>query len=107
MAAPWDDFGHEEDKVGAVVDHGLARRLVRYLRPYWREIATSVLLLLGISLLEVAGPYITKVAIDTYVKPVHGVGPVPAVAIRGLIMLSGLYVVVLAIAFALRYWQTY
>jgi len=107
MAAPWEDFGHEEDKVGAVYDHGLARRLVRYLKPYKTEIFLSVLLLLAISLLEVAGPYITKVAIDTYVKPIHGVGPVPAAAIQGLITLSLIYVLVLAVAFALRYWQTY
>ena len=107
MPAPWEDFGHEEDKIGAVYDHGLARRLVRYLRPYGREIVVSVALLLAISLLEVAGPYITKVAIDTYVKPIHGVGPVPAAAIRGLITLSLIYVLVLAVAFALRYWQTY
>jgi len=107
VSAPWEPFGHEEEKVGAVYDHGLAKRLVRYLRPYSREIVLSVLLLGAISLLEVAGPYITKVAIDTYVKPAHGIGPVPAVAIQGLIMLSMFYVIVLIVAFGLRYWQTY
>jgi len=107
VSAPWEPFGHEEEKVGAVYDHGLAKRLVRYLRPYMREIILSVLLLGAISLLEVAGPYITKVAIDTYVKPMHGIGPVPAVAIKGLITLSMLYVLVLMVAFGLRYWQTY
>jgi ATP-binding cassette subfamily B protein len=98
---------HDEEAVGAVYDHGLAKRLVRYLRPYLREIVLSVALLLAISLLEVAGPYLTKVAIDNYVKPIHGVGLIPAVAIHGLITLSMLYVLVLAVAFGLRYWQTY
>jgi ATP-binding cassette subfamily B protein len=107
MSAPWEPFAHDEDKVGAVYDHGLAKRLVRYLKPYKREIILSVLLLGAISLLEVAGPYITKVAIDTYVKPTQAVGPIPAVAIKGLIMLSLMYVFVLIIAFGLRYWQTY
>lgn len=107
MSAPWEPFAHDEDKVGAVYDHGLAQRLVRYLRPYWKEIVLSVGLLLAISLLEVAGPYITKIAIDTYVKPLHGVGPVQAVAVKGLITLSMLYVIVLIVAFAIRYWQTY
>jgi len=108
MTPPWGESpSADEEHVGAVYDHGLAKRLVRYLRPYWKEIVISVVLLLGISLLEVAGPYITKVAIDTYVKPVHGVGPVPSVAVRGLITLSMLYVLVLTVAFALRYWQTY
>lgn len=99
--------GHDEEAVGAVYDHGLAKRLVRYLKPYGKEIFLSVGLLLAISLLEVAGPYITKVAIDTYVKPIHGAGPVPAIAIQGLITLSLAYVLVLIVAFALRYWQTY
>ena len=106
MAAPWEAFGHEEEKVGAVYDHGLATRLVRYLKPYRKEIFISVLLLFAISLLEVAGPYITKIAIDKFVRPVHG-GGIPEVAVRGLVTLSFLYVLVLIVAFALRYWQTY
>jgi ATP-binding cassette subfamily B protein len=106
VAAPWEAFGHEEEKVGTVYDHGLAKRLVRYLKPYSREIFISVILLFAISLLEVAGPYITKVAIDKYVRPLHG-GGVPEVAVQGLIMLSVMYVFVLIVAFALRYWQTY
>src|SRR5438093_10019887 len=107
MSGPWESSVHDEETVGAVYDHGLAKRLVRYLHPYRKEIFISVALLLAISLLEVAGPYITKVAIDTYVRPLHGAGPVPEVAIRGLIVLSLLYVGVLVVAFALRYWQTY
>ncbi len=107
MSPPWGSPGHDEEAVGAVYDHGLAKRLVRYLKPYSRDIFLSVGLLLAISLLEVAGPYITKIAIDTYVKPIRGVGPVPAIAIQGLITLSLAYVFVLIVAFALRYWQTY
>ena len=107
MSAPWEAYGHDEEKVGAVYDHGLAKRLIRYLKPYRKEIFISVVLLAAISLLEVAGPYITKVAIDKYVRPLHGIGPVPAVAIRGLIVLSLAYVGILIVAFALRYWQTY
>ena len=107
MSGPWESAVHDEETVGAVYDHGLAKRLVRYLRPYRKEIFISVALLLAISLLEVAGPYITKIAIDTYVRPLHGASPVAEVAVRGLIVLSLLYVGVLIVAFALRYWQTY
>ncbi len=107
MSAPWEAFAHDEDKVGAVYDHGLAKRLIRYLKPYGKEIFISVILLAVISLLEVAGPYITKVAIDKYVKPIHGVGIIPADAVQGLITLSLAYVGILIVAFALRYWQTY
>jgi ATP-binding cassette subfamily B protein len=107
MSAHGVGSAHDEEAVGAVYDHGLAKRLVRYLRPYLKEVILSVALLLAISLLEVAGPYLTKVAIDNYVKPTHGVGMIPAVAIKGLVTLSALYVLVLFVAFWLRYWQTY
>ena len=107
MSGPFGSAAQDEDQIGAVYDQRLAKRLVRYLRPYGKEIILSVLLLLGISLLEVAGPYITKIAIDTYVRPLKAVGPVPSVAIHGLILLSLAYVGVLTVTFLLRYWQTY
>jgi len=98
---------HEEEIGGPVYDQRLAGRLLRYLKPYWREISLAIVLLAGISLLEVAGPYLTKVAIDRYVKPVSGTAPVAHEAMRGLIWIAALYVGVLAVSFFLRYIQTY
>jgi ATP-binding cassette subfamily B protein len=46
-------------------------------------------------------------AIDRYVRPVGGATMAQADAMRGLLMLAGAYVAVLAGAFVLRYWQTY
>jgi len=45
-------------------DRALLRRLVGYLRPYRRAVAASLLLLFAGAALELAGPYLTKVALD-------------------------------------------
>jgi ATP-binding cassette subfamily B protein len=107
MAGPFDSAADEIDARGAIYDRKLAARLLRFLAPYKKEVALSVVLLAVISLLEVAGPYLTKVAIDTYVKPVSGQGAVPAEASRGLLLIALAYVAVLGSAFALRYVQSY
>ena len=107
MAGPFDSAADEIDATDAIYDSRLAGRLLRFLGPYRREVVLSVLLLAAISALEVAGPYLTKVAIDTYVKPASGRGVLPADASRGLLLIAGAYVSVLAGAFALRYAQSY
>jgi len=107
MAGPFDSVADEIDARGAIYDRRLTARLLRFLAPYKKEVALSVVLLGAISLLEVAGPYLTKVAIDTYVEPASGHGVLPAEASRGLLMIAVVYVAVLAVAFALRYIQSY
>ena len=109
MAGPWGSAADDIDAQGAIYDRRLAGRLLRFLRPYKKEVVLSVLLLAVLSILEVAGPYLTKVAIDTYVKPTAGAGSsaLPPDASRGLLLLGGAYVAVLVVAFALRYLQTY
>ena len=107
MAGPFDSAADEVDARGAIYDRRLAGRLLRFLAPYRKEVALSIVLLAAISLLEVAGPYLTKVAIDTYVRPASGHGALPAAASRGLLAIAAAYVGVLAAAFALRYVQSY
>ena len=107
MAGPWGSAADEIDAQGAIYDRRLAGRLLRFLKPYRKEVALSVVLLGVISLLEVAGPYLTKVAIDTYVKPASGGATLASEAGRGLLLLALAYIGVLTLAFALRYVQTY
>jgi ATP-binding cassette subfamily B multidrug efflux pump len=107
MSGPFGSASDDADATGRIYDQRLARRLLRYLKPYKKEVAISVVLLGAISLLEVAGPYLTKVAIDRYVKPIGGMTVAQTEAARGLLVLAGAYVGVLAAAFVLRYWQTY
>jgi ATP-binding cassette subfamily B protein len=107
MAGPFDSAADEIDARGAIYDRRLAGRLLRFLAPYRKQVALSILLLAMISLLEAAGPYLTKVAIDTYVKPATGRGALPAEASRGLLMIAAAYVAVLVVSFGLRYLQSY
>ena len=62
---------HEEEGARAF-DKTLTRRLFRYLRPYRVRAGMSVGLVILSSILELAGPAITAVAIDLYVKPSAG-----------------------------------
>src|SRR6266850_6253895 len=61
-----------EDEGSKAFDPHLARRLLRYLRPYRVRATVSVLLIILSSMLEIAGPAIVAVAIDLYVKPMGG-----------------------------------
>lgn len=117
MAGPWGSAADDVETQGAIYDRRLARRLLRFLKPYKKEIGLSVTLLAVLSLLEAAGPFLTKVAIDTYVKPASGagapaavsIGPIvlPADAVRGLLIIAVAYISVLAFGFGLRYIQSY
>ena len=107
MAGPFDSAADEVDARGAIYDRRLASRLLSFLTPYKKQVVLSVVLLAAISLLEIAGPFLTKVAIDTYVKPATGKGALPASAFQGLLLIATGYIAVLAIAFALRYVQSY
>ena len=55
---------HEEEVLGKAYDAALVRRLVRYLRPYRGAVAVSFALMIGTALLQLAGPTLTKIAID-------------------------------------------
>lgn len=54
----------EEDAVGKVYDRRLAARLFSYVRPYGRLVAGAVALLIVDGLLQLVGPWLTKVVID-------------------------------------------
>ncbi|MBW2175930.1 MAG: ABC transporter ATP-binding protein [Deltaproteobacteria bacterium] len=65
------DMGYfEEQRLGKAYDAKLIRRLYPFTRPYRFLIFVSVLLVVLISLLDLAVPYITKITIDRYVVPV-------------------------------------
>jgi ATP-binding cassette, subfamily B, multidrug efflux pump len=55
---------HDPDADHLPPDRQLLRRLVGYLRPYRLAVAGSLTLLFAGAALEVAGPYLTKVALD-------------------------------------------
>ena len=65
---------HEEDPLGKSYDWRLLLRLLRYLRPYRGAVAASFLLILAMAALDLAGPYLTKVAIDRHISRGDGAG---------------------------------
>ena len=64
------DIGYfEEGQLGKTYDVKLLRRMAPFIRPFAKPIFWSVLLVVCITLLDLALPYATKVAIDRYIVP--------------------------------------
>jgi len=64
------DFGYvEEKKLGKPYDLKLLKRLYPFTRPYRLLLIGSIGLVLLITVLDLALPYVTKVAIDRYIVP--------------------------------------
>jgi len=62
------DYGYfEEDQLGKPYDLRLLRRLFPYVRPYSLLFLLSIGLVTAITVLDLALPYLTKVAIDRYI----------------------------------------
>lgn len=103
--------GMEEDVVGKVYDRHLARRLFGYLKPYTLQAIVSAVAILIKAGSDVVGPYLVKVAVDTYLAPTGHPGwlgrhlsPKP---MTGVTEIGGLYLAALALSFGLEFVQTY
>ena len=59
---------HEEEALGKAYDSRLMGRLLTYLRPHRGVVAISTVLLIATALLELAGPLLTKIAIDRHIS---------------------------------------
>ena len=70
------DYGYfEESKLGKPYDIKLLKRLYPFTRPYKSLLFGSIGLVLLITILDLAIPYITKIAIDRYIVPqIHSTG---------------------------------
>src|SRR4051794_16537656 len=88
---------HEEEPLEKAYDMRLMRRLISYLRPYRGRVALAVFLLFAGSFTELAGPYLTKVALDR---------AVPNRDLHLLTVLVAAYFGSLVLAFLFEYGQT-
>ncbi len=61
---PAQDGFQEEEALGKGYDARLMRRLLQYLRPYWRYVALAITILVAASFLQVVGPWLTRIALD-------------------------------------------
>ena len=87
-----------EETAGKAYDRELMRRLLQYLKPYKFYIGFSIILLLTVAGLRLIGPYLMKVAIDSYIANSD---------IEGLHRIGIFYCSALLMIFFCRYGQIY
>ncbi len=88
----------EEEVLGKAYDARLMRRLLVYLRPYRWQAAVALAAIIAGSVLQLAQPYLMKVAIDRYIA--HG-------DLQGLNTIALLFLAVLVGSFVFEYTQTF
>ena len=89
---------HEDEILTKSYDGRLMRRLLAYLKPHRRWALAALAAIVAGSLVQLAQPYLVKVAIDDYIA----VGD-----LSGMTLIAGLFLVVLVAAFACEYAQTW
>jgi ATP-binding cassette subfamily B protein len=89
---------HDDDVVGKAYDARLMRRLLGYLRPYTPQAALALAAIIANSMLQLAQPYLMKLAIDRYI-PAGDLGGVNRIALWYLGILAG--------SFCLEFTQTW
>ncbi len=96
---------HEEEALGKAYDSRLMRRLLAYMRPYKWRVFLALALTLAVTPLELAPPYMFKVAIDRFLTPAVGHAITFAAARNGLVIVSLIYLLVLFFDFLAQYVQ--
>src|SRR5947209_15597552 len=92
---------HEEEAIGKTYDWRVARRLLRYLKPYVRALIPALGLTLVLNLLGIMQPMFTKWAIDWYIVPAQQ----DASHLSGLKWLALAFLGVKLAQFAFSYFQ--
>jgi ATP-binding cassette subfamily B protein len=91
--------GPDDDAVApGRTDWALLLRLLAYLKPHAGAVLVSLLLIVALAGIDLVGPYLTKVAIDRHIAKGDA---------SGLAGVAGLYLLVLALGFVVRFAQTY
>ncbi len=95
----------EEESLGKFYDGRLLKRLLGYLRPYRGAVFLAVACMLLDSAAQIAGPLLTKIAIDRYLAPAVPVER--AVAVEGMIWICALYLGALLAQLSMQFAQSY
>jgi ATP-binding cassette subfamily B multidrug efflux pump len=98
------DF-REEEKLGKVYDAQLARRLMKYLRPYRWWVVLAVAMALGVAAMELVGPYLFGIGIDSYIVPGFAGTITAKTAGAGLLRVVLVFLGSLVSSFGLQYAQ--
>src|SRR2546428_1626363 len=89
---------HDDEILGKASDARLMRRLLQYLRPYWRSVLVAFVVIISGAAVSLAQPYLMKIAIDRYIATGR---------LAGLDRLPAVYLALLVISFAAEYIQTW
>src|SRR5256712_1832942 len=89
---------HDDEILGKAYGAGLMRRLLQYLRPYWRSVLVAFVVIIVGAAVSLAQPYLMKIAIDRYIATGR---------LAGLDRLAAVYLALLVISFAAEYIQTW
>jgi len=89
---------HDEEVLGKAYDARLMRRLLGYLWPYRLQVATALASIICASVLQLAQPYLMKLAIDRHIATGD---------FRGLDRIAFAFLGILLASFALEYVQTW
>ena len=89
---------HEEEVLGKAYDATLMRRLLQYLRPYKPQVALALAAIISASVLQLAQPYLMKLAIDRYIAGGD---------LRGINRIAIAFFFILIGSFILEYVQTW
>jgi len=96
---------HEEEAFKKSFDSRLARRILVYVRPYWKQVGIALLALVVSTLTAASTPLFLKYAIDHAIVP-QEVLPL-AQRYETLLLISSLFVAVRVVDFIANYAQTY
>ncbi|MGB7728825.1 MAG: ABC transporter ATP-binding protein [Candidatus Acidiferrum sp.] len=96
---------HEEEALGKAYDSHLMKRLLEYMRPYKWRVIFALALVAVVTPLELAPPALFGKAIDKYLVP--GVGHHVSLrdARHGLVLVSAIWLLVIAFDFLAQYIQ--
>ena len=86
----------DEEILGKAYDARLMRRLIGYLRPYWKQVLFAFLLIVVDAALETIPPLLTMLAIDRYIAVADA---------GGLAIVAGVYILTLAVKFGTEFIQ--
>ena len=87
----------EDEILGKAYDARLMRRLLQYLRPYWRSVLVALVAILAGAALQLVPPWLTLQVIDVHI---------PARNWDGLRVVAGLYLATLVAEFLLEFVQS-
>jgi len=96
---------HEEEALGKAYDSHLMKRLMEYLRPYRWRVVLALALVAIVTPLELAPPWLFRVAIDRYFVPALGRQIPEARAWNGIIWVAVVFLAVLIFDFLAQYIQ--